>query len=224
MLYAIVNNEKIEAKKGLTGKCPLCEQKLFPKCGEINIHHWSHYKNGSCESWYEPESEWHYHWKMTFGKDYTEVVLEKDGKKHFADIYTKNKVVIELQNSPISKKIIREREEFYGNKMLWIINGISFKERFEIKTENRYFEYDQKKRSYEISKNLKKYLRFRWSYPKKSWEESKRNIFFDFGDENLFWVEEGIDYGYGEGRYISKEAFIKKYGGNIKYYQEHFKR
>jgi competence CoiA-like predicted nuclease len=69
---------------------------------------------------------------MIFGKDNSEVIIKKDGIKHIADILTKNEVVIELQNSPIQKPIVRRREQFYGEKMLWVINGERFKSNFNI--------------------------------------------------------------------------------------------
>jgi competence CoiA-like predicted nuclease len=50
----------------------------------------------------------------SFGKENSEIVIKQDGIKHIADILTSNKVVIELQNSPIRKPDIRKRELFYG--------------------------------------------------------------------------------------------------------------
>lgn len=48
-----------------------------------------------------------------------------------------------------------------------------------------------------------------------SWSEVERHVFIDFGDENLFWVKEGMGTNYGKGKQITKEDFIKKYGGNL---------
>jgi hypothetical protein len=28
---------------------------------------WTHYKGKNCDTWYEPESFWHKHWKKNFG-------------------------------------------------------------------------------------------------------------------------------------------------------------
>jgi len=109
MLFAIVNGEKVEATPKTTGKCTLCERTVFSKCGEVNVWHWAHHKDESCDSWYEPETEWHKNWKLTFGKDNCEIVIIKDSIRHIADIFTKENVVIELQNSPIQKPIIRKR-------------------------------------------------------------------------------------------------------------------
>jgi hypothetical protein len=132
MLYAILSGEKIEGVPNSRAKCQLCEEEVFSKCGEIKVWHWAHKANESCDGWYEPETEWHRQWKMIFGKDNSEVIIKKDGIKHIADILTKNEVVIELQNSPIQKPIVRRREQFYGEKMLWVINGERFKSNFNI--------------------------------------------------------------------------------------------
>lgn len=133
MIWALVENIKIEAIPNTKGTCPLCGGKVFSKCGEVNVWHWTHFKGENCDPWYEPESFWHKHWKMTFGKENAEIGINKDGERHFADILTKDNVVIELQNSPILKPIIREREDFYGERMLWLINGEEFKKNLIVK-------------------------------------------------------------------------------------------
>ncbi len=127
MLFATVNGEKVEANPETIGACPLRERTVFSKCGEINVWHWAHHNDESCDSWYEPETEWHKNWKLVFGKDLCEKVITKDGVRHIADILTNDSVIIELQNSPIQKPIIRQRETFYGERMIWIINGKYFK-------------------------------------------------------------------------------------------------
>lgn len=136
MLWAIVNNKKVEATPKAYGSCPLCSGLVLAKCGEIKIWHWAHAKDADCDTWYEPESDWHYHWKMTFGKEQAEVVIKKQDKWHIADILTEGAVVIELQHSPIQNTIIRKREEFYGDKMLWLVDGSPFKHNFFIKDWN----------------------------------------------------------------------------------------
>jgi hypothetical protein len=49
MLFAIVNGAKVEAKPQSNGVCPLCERTVFSKCGEINVWHWAHHKDDSCD-------------------------------------------------------------------------------------------------------------------------------------------------------------------------------
>jgi len=43
-------------------------------------------------------------------------------------------------------------------------------------------------------------------------------MFIDFGEESLFMVKEGMGTTQIRGTYLSKERFIKKYGGNYEYY------
>lgn len=128
MKYALVNDEKIEATPRQQAKCLCWGNDVISKCGELKLWHWAHAKNQICDDWYEPETEWHRDWKFLFGKEHSEVIIKKEGKKHIADVLTWGGVVIELQNSPISTSTIREREEFYGEKMIWVINSEPFSE------------------------------------------------------------------------------------------------
>jgi competence protein CoiA len=226
MLFATVNGAKVEAKPQSNGICPLCERSVFSKCGEINVWHWAHHKDESCDSWYEPETEWHKNWKLVFGKEFCEIVISKNGSRHIADIQTKGNVIIELQNSQIQKPIIRKRELFYGERMLWVINGIKFKDNFDIYMSDIYtasiyedLEYyrlhnplaKQSAIAYEPNKELS----FSWSWARKSWSDVQRPVFIDFGDENLFFVKDGMGTSTGKGIKISKSDFIKKYEGDI---------
>ena len=222
MLFALVNGEKLEAKPNLKGVCPLCSQTVFSKCGEINIWHWAHQKDEGCDSWYEPETQWHKNWKLIFGKDHSEIVISKDGVRHIADVQTSENVIIELQNSPIQKPIIRKRETFYGERMIWIINGKHFKENFSIRPyrlshEEYYLVFNPSSRYYGNESKVvpKSTLGFDWSRPRKSWNEVIRIVFIDFGDDKLFWVKKGMGTNTGKGGYVSKEEFVKKYGGDL---------
>jgi len=221
MLYASLNNEKIEAAPKTRAICPLCEKEVFSKCGEVNVWHWAHLKQESCDNWYEPETKWHKDWKNKFGKELSEIIIEKDGIKHIADIFTKDEIVIELQNSPILKPVIRKRELFYGKKMLWIINGIPFKDNFKIYPDERYLnKYIHKivgqKLIHQVTGKVVSEERnemFNWSWCRKSWNEVLRPVFIDFGDDNLFWVKNGMGTSHGYGKYVSKTKFLAKYFG-----------
>jgi competence CoiA-like predicted nuclease len=222
MLFAIVNGEKVEAKPKLAGICPLCHRDVISKCGETNIWHWAHNKEVHCDSWHEPETEWHKKWKLVFGKDNCEIAISQDGVKHIADIVTNNKVIIELQNSPIQKPIIRIRETFYGKKMIWVINGTHFKNNFVIKKsrldeDDIYFQLNNPLSSHfgKIDNSRKNAFNFSWSKCRKSWKDVERNVFIDFGDEYLFWVKEGMGTSCGKGNQVSKRSFLVKYGGDI---------
>ena len=58
MKYAIVDNVRVEAQKGLNGLCPICHEPLVPRCGSKKINHWAHKKSTHCDKWWESETEW----------------------------------------------------------------------------------------------------------------------------------------------------------------------
>lgn len=222
MLFAKLNNEKIEPIPNTYAECPLCGEKVLSKCGEIKIWHWAHINGKSCDSWYEPETHWHRNWKLTFGKENIEIKRTKEDCWHVADIFTNEEVVIELQNSPIQKNIIRKREEFYGERMIWLINGIKFKEHFHIKDlgDDKFFWSS----THDNCKNREGKKMFKWEYPRKCWDDSQRHIFIDFHDESLFWIQKGMGTKCGEGKFVSKQDFISKYGGNFTIHLSLFRR
>jgi competence CoiA-like predicted nuclease len=168
MLRAIVDNQLTEPSQKINGKCPLCGCKMIPKCGERNIWQWAHDKNQHCDAWYEPESEWHKRGKMTFSKENTEKVIELEGVKHIADIFTKTEVVIELQNSPISPRVIREREEFYGEKMIWVVNGIKFAKNISLNSKKGFRNMPWLNDELNSPSSKKKLQNFTWLQPHKS--------------------------------------------------------
>lgn len=124
MKFALVNNERREAEKGLTGSCPTCGQVMIAKCGNTIIHHWSHKGKLECDPWWENETEWHRTWKNQFSNDWQEISHADltTGEIHRADVKTPKQLVIEFQNSPIKHEERKSREVFYQN-MIWIVNG-----------------------------------------------------------------------------------------------------
>lgn len=211
MLWAIKDGERILATPRIKAICPSCREELIPKCGSIKIWHWSHKFNGDCDSWYEPESEWHLKWKNEFPKEQQEVIIEKNilplftwsKNKHIADIKT-DKLILELQNSPISRYEIMEREYFYGN-MVWLFNGEKFAKNLELRSKGSY-------------------CSFRWKYPHKSLWSCEKRIFIDLGNNiyDSFYFSNKILYirkiyhnipcG-GWGLLLSKEEFLKNLEG-----------
>jgi competence CoiA-like predicted nuclease len=219
MIWAIVNNERTQPSPKAYGECPACGKKVVSKCGEINVWHWAHEKGSNCDPWYEPESDWHYHWKMTFGKENAEVVIKKEDKWHIADILTDENVVIELQNSPIKKEIIRTREEFYGERMMWVVNGNSFSQNFHIldlEDDSLWWAHVNESGRRNGNENI-----FQWKNPRKSWRDIKRPLFIDFGEENLFWIKKGMGTNLGTGVLVSRQKFVEKYGGNFEYHRQY---
>jgi len=123
--------QRIKAFPNGRAFCPNCKSVVKAKCGELNVWHWAHDKN--CDDWiYEPKTEWHLEWQNYFKEEQTEVYLEQNGQYHRADIYTEKKLVIEIQNSPISTNEVSERENFYGD-MIWVVNSKDFKHNINLK-------------------------------------------------------------------------------------------
>lgn len=233
MLLAHFENRSIPPTKNIIAKCPLCSSKVIAKCGEINIHHWAHNKNEGCDSWSEPETYWHKSWKESFPIHNREVVIEKFGKKHFADLYTDEKIVIELQNSSISSETIKEREEFYGQRLLWVINGGRFRDHISIYKNERINEILlEKDPNYPYSEitlsheNINDFLQtsnqftFSWRYPIRSWVKSRRPIFLDINEDYMLRFIKGIGTSYGTFKVYAKHRFFEKYKGDYSKYQK----
>lgn len=128
MKYALVNDIKTEAQKGLNGYCPICASKLTAKCGNYKVHHWSHEKTRNCDPWWETETEWHRKWKNCYPIDWQEFKFQdvNTNEKHIADINTEHNLVIEFQHSHIDPSERNSREMFYKN-MIWVIDGSRLK-------------------------------------------------------------------------------------------------
>ena len=123
MKHAIVNGEKHEPKKGLSGSCILCGMQMIAKCGDKKIHHWSHKGKLECDPWWENETKWHRDWKDTFPKEWQEIVHISDhGEKHVADIQTNQGCTIEFQHSYLNPNERKSRLDFYKN-LVWVIDG-----------------------------------------------------------------------------------------------------
>jgi competence CoiA-like predicted nuclease len=122
MKYALVDGIKVEAYKGLKGVCPICGSSLISRCGNRKIHHWAHKGILNCDSWWEPETEWHRNWKNNFPIDWQEYLMNDSvtGERHVADIRTETELVIEFQHSFINSKEQSSRESFYKN-MIWVV-------------------------------------------------------------------------------------------------------
>ena len=46
--------------------CPICDSKVIPKCGSINVWHFAHESLKDCDTFSEGETEWHIDWKNEF--------------------------------------------------------------------------------------------------------------------------------------------------------------
>ena len=190
MIWAEKNLDKIRATPKEKAICPICKKEVIDKCGLIKIWHWAHIVDYECDSFGEPESEWHLNWKNYFSKDEQEIIINN----HRADIKTKNGIIIELQNSPLSPQKIIERELFYQN-MIWIINGETLGKNFGCLRYNK----------------LKGNKKFNWKWLPKSWLSATKPIFVDISSwdkDILFKIDKLNENGLGDGLKISKSAFL----------------
>jgi competence CoiA-like predicted nuclease len=162
MIFAIINNERKKAEKGLTGVCPLCKLEVMPICGGINIHHWRHKIENNCD--YSNESEWHLKLKNIFDENEQEQYFERMNQIQIADVYTYNGLAIEFQNSTISFDEVEKRSNFY-KKILWVLN---LKDQYQ---------------NGQIQINEKYII---WTRPKKGFENQIQNCILDFGLNNIY--------------------------------------
>ena len=136
-------------------KCPICGEDVLAKCGKIKIWHWAHRNKTDCDSWYEPETQWHKQWKDEYPKELQEFTMGC----HRADIRTKSRWIIELQNSTISTNGIIERELYY-KRMIWLLNSGTLCKGLRLKEKNGI-------------------ITFRWKNPPKSWWYANKEIYVD---------------------------------------------
>lgn len=177
MRFAIVNNRKVEATPGLIANCPGCNQSVTPKCGSQRVHHWAHSRNKMCDTWWEPETEWHRNWKNKFPIEWQEDFLtdNKTGEKHIADIGTEKGLVIEFQHSHINTQERLSREAFYKN-LAWVVDGSRLK--------RDYPRFLKGKDLFTIIKNRIFRVDFPEDYFPCAWLESSAPVLFDFQNVN----------------------------------------
>lgn len=133
MEVALVGGERAAPAPGLKGECQLCGKPAQAKCGPIIRWHWAHAGRRHCDPWMENEGPWHRAWKALFPFEWQEVVAhDAKGEKHIADVKRPDGTVVELQNSPMGIEEMNSRETFYGERMIWIVNGEKFKENIRI--------------------------------------------------------------------------------------------
>jgi hypothetical protein len=126
--YALVDGERREPERGLLAKCPICETRMFAKCGNKRAKHWAHYSKRTCDPWWENKTEWHRAWQEKFPGEWREFPQTdpQSGEKHIADVRTIQGLVIEFQHSHLDSQERGARESFYKN-MFWVVNGTRLK-------------------------------------------------------------------------------------------------
>jgi hypothetical protein len=244
MLYANdPDGIKIPAAPSAVGSCPGCADSLIPKCGEILIWHWSHRsrRDSDCDSWYEPETDWHRWWKARFPREQVEVTIGP----HRADAVAQScsglstSTVLEFQHSNIAPAEIREREAFYteqvGN-MLWVVDAAPFKGHVDLLFSTHYepsFDAEQRAALATIRAFLDPtahvidviphvasdgWTTFKWRYMRRHHLEFKSPLYWDLGNGELLRILKLDDIGSGEAQLLSRAEFLTWYGGRMPQY------
>lgn len=181
MKFSLVNGERREAEKGLSGVCMGCGHPTIPKCGTVKVRHWAHKSQCKCDQWWENETEWHRKWKNHFPIECQEVRLRaEDGEWHFADVKTGQGWVLEFQNSPISNEERNSRNSFYRT-IVWIVNGGRLK-----RDKNQFFKAIENGMRICDTPQVAKIFSSESSLVEK-WSNCQVPVFFDFGDASLLW-------------------------------------
>lgn len=162
MLIARRDDDLVEAEPGERAVCPICGEAVIARCGDINVWHWAHRSNTDCDPWSEGETEWHARWKQRFPVACREVAMGE----HRADVVV-NGVVIEFQRSHISPDEIARREQFYGERMIWVVYADDCRDRI-------FFEARQT-----VDRYIAPY-RFRWKHMRRTWTSAERMVILDF--------------------------------------------
>lgn len=128
MYIALENNTRVRPSKELRrATCMCCNEAVIAKTGEVMIWHWAHSSTSDCQQ--KGKGEWHYWWQDKLSLDEVEV---RDNKwpNNIADICIVDNrlpdgyLVVELQESPISRDTVRARNEAYKHVMWETENGI----------------------------------------------------------------------------------------------------
>jgi competence protein CoiA len=101
------NNERIPASPRTLGYCPVCKTRMIPRCGSKRRWHWGHKPKVACDHWWENETPWHRQWKDKVPEEFREIVFEKGGVKHIADIQFHLEL---LSNSKIRDYHLQKKE------------------------------------------------------------------------------------------------------------------
>lgn len=208
MKFSIVKGQRQEAQPSLSGKCPVCDQAMIAKCGEVNIWHWAHKGRRACDPWWENETEWHRAWKGQFPESWQEIVHQADsGEKHIADVKTGHGWVIEFQHSYLKPEERRSRDAFYP-KLAWVVNGV------RRKRDSEQFRNALSRAMHDGSK-----ARMRIPFADecailRDWAGGNAPVFIDFGPgPTLWWILGGTPTGSVDVAPFSRSDLIEIFRG-----------
>lgn len=126
-----MDNVKISIEDALPRKnylCPVCGNPVIVRAASSNNirTHFAHKRNALClDNWKHDMSDWHFEWQSKFPIESREVVVERAGVVHRADVLINN-TVIEFQHSPLSSEEFEARNKFYkscGYSLVWLLDA-----------------------------------------------------------------------------------------------------
>ena len=116
MFYALnkdgIKTDADEAIENEKYFCPICNNPVILKRGQVNTAHFAHENNVCDDEWNYDMSPWHKRMQNNFAKEAHEVVVSHQGKKHRADVLIGD-IVIEFQFSPITAAEFEDRNTFF---------------------------------------------------------------------------------------------------------------
>ena len=212
MVIALVNGQRLRAEQagsGAIGICPWTGLEVRAKVGEIR-QYWA-YIGGQPElpEGYEIETEWHYNWKFPIHDDFCEVVCGENNE-HRADIIGNKETVVEIQNSPIDIRIVRERTNFYNNlsnkRVIWLVNASDYwQTRLKVR-------FDKGKFDKRIGNNI---YPIEWK-PVRRWvveiaKTPNSNLYLDYNSKADKLLQMWVYDKQLKGMFITKVNFFKRY-------------
>lgn len=210
MKFSLIDGQRQEARPGLSGQCPICDQVTVSKCGEIKIWHWAHKGRCTCDPWWENETEWHRTWKGHFPEEWQEITHRaENGEKHIADVKTDQGWVIEFQYSYLSPEERRSRNAFYP-KLAWVVNGMRRKR-----------DAQEFRNALSCSIGVGADVHIRKTSPNKcallkEWGGSNAPVFFDFGEgPTLWWLLKGSTDGSAYVFPYARKNFVDIHRGGV---------
>ncbi len=205
MHFALLNGVRVEPEKGLEGAiCPICNQPVRARCGEVRVKHWAHKSVIDCDPWKESETTWHREWKNRFG-DLQEQMHEDDGVQHMADVKTSDGTIVEFRRCSMGAEGLRTREAFFGKSMFWVVDCTTESKK------RRFYDNLSCARKMDFCVNGTEV----WSlsdpvrvFPR-SWAESRRFVFFDYGEPQLWCLFPRNEKArWGVFMRVSKDGFV----------------
>ena len=119
--------------------CEGCGERLIPKKGTQQVHHFAHASNVDCDPWSQSMTAWHIAGQdvmATLGAR-LEVPCDVGNITHRADaVFDRHDTVVELQHSSMSVDTFMERNEFYLSRfdsLVWLFDARGFADRLVVR-------------------------------------------------------------------------------------------